>query len=66
MNAAAFTSSLRKPPGTVDRELLLDGVLIPLSAFGGIDLTDVVAVELGFGVRTATGSIQLAEVAFQA
>jgi dienelactone hydrolase len=65
VNAAAYTASLRKPPGGADRELTLDGVWIPLTAFGGVDLTHVASVKLGFGVRTASGSIQLAELGFQ-
>lgn len=63
VSAATFTSALRKPAGTVDRELTLDGVWIPLTAFAGVNLTNVVAVELR--TATATGSIQLAELAFQ-
>ena len=63
VNAAAYTASLRKPPGGVDRELMLDGVWIPLSAFAGVDLTNVTQVQLK--TRTASGSIQLAELAFQ-
>jgi dienelactone hydrolase len=65
VNAAAYTSSLRKPPGGADRELVLDGVWIPLSAFAGVDLTRVASVRLGFGTRTASGSIELAELGFQ-
>jgi dienelactone hydrolase len=65
VNAAAYTSSLRKPPGGADRELVLDGVWIPLSSFAGVDLMRVASVRLGFGTRTASGSIQLAELGFQ-
>lgn len=65
VNAAAFTASLRKPPGGADRELTLDGVWIPLTAFAGVDLTHVASVDLKFGTRTASGSIQLAELGFQ-
>lgn len=63
VQAAPFTRSLRKPAGGVDRELMLDGVWIPLSSFTGVDLTRVTAVQLKS--RTASGSIQLAELAFQ-
>jgi dienelactone hydrolase len=61
--AAAYTASLREPPGTVDRELTLDGVWLPLTAFPGVDLTQVTSVTLS--PRTASGSIELAELAFQ-
>jgi hypothetical protein len=63
--AASYTESLRKPPGTADRELMLDGAWIPLSAFTGVDKTKITSIELRFGARTATGSIQLAELGFQ-
>ncbi|HEU0132656.1 MAG TPA: hypothetical protein VFQ85_16855 [Mycobacteriales bacterium] len=65
VNAGAYTASLRKPPGGADRELTLDGVWIPLSAFAGVDLAHVASVELRFGTRTASGSVQLAELGFQ-
>jgi hypothetical protein len=63
VNAAAYTASLRKPSGGADRELTLDGVWIPVTAFAGVDLTRVTTVQLK--TRTASGSIQLAELAFQ-
>lgn len=63
--AASHTESLRKPPGTEDRELMLDGVWIPLSAFTGVNKATITSIELRFGARTATGSIQLAELGFQ-
>jgi hypothetical protein len=63
--AATYTASLRKPPGTEDRELTLDGVWIPLSAFTGVDKTKITSIELRFGSLTSTGSIQLAELGFQ-
>ncbi|MDT7571118.1 MAG: hypothetical protein QOE05_1292 [Actinomycetota bacterium] len=65
VNAASYTESLRKQAGASDRELTLDGVWIPLSAFSGIDKTKVTSVELRFGTLTASGSVQLAEVGFQ-
>ncbi len=65
VNASAYTASLRKPPGGADRELTLDGVWIPLTAFSGVDLTHVTQVQLKFGTLTTSGSIQLAELAFQ-
>lgn len=63
--AGSHTASLRKPVGTEDRELMLDGVWIPLTAFTGVDKTRITSVELRFGTLTATGSIQLAELGFQ-
>lgn len=43
----------------------LNGLRIPLTAFAGVDLTKIAAVEFGFGTKTATGAIQLADVMFQ-
>jgi hypothetical protein len=63
VQVAPYTASLRKPPGAADRELMLDGVWVPLSAFAGVNLTQVTSVQLK--TRTASGSIQLAELAFQ-
>ena len=63
--AASYTQSLRKPAGTEDRELMLDGVWIPLTAFTGVDKTRIASIELRFGALTSTGSIQLAELGFQ-
>ena len=60
---APYTASLRKPTGGADRELMLDGVWVPLTAFTGVDLARVTAVQLR--TRTASCSIQLAELAFQ-
>jgi len=47
------------------RHVVLKEVRIPLTDFGGVDLQHVAQVELRFGGRTATGSIQLADVRFQ-
>lgn len=63
VSAAAYTASLRAPAGGADRELTLDGVWVPLTAFTGVDLTRVTTVQLK--TRTASGSIQLADLAFQ-
>lgn len=43
----------------------LNGLRIPLTAFGGVDLTRIASVEFGFGTKTPTGAIQLADVMFQ-
>ena len=63
--AQSYTESLRKQAGTEDRELMLDGAWIPLSAFTGVDKTKITSIELRFGTLTTTGSIQLAELGFQ-
>jgi hypothetical protein len=64
-NAAAWTTSLEPSIGTTFRHIVLNGIRIPLTAFRGVDLKQVTAVELGFGTRTPSGSIQLADVMFQ-
>jgi len=63
--AGSHTTSLRKRVGTEDRELVLDGAWVPLSAFSGVDKTKITSIELRFGSLTTTGSIQLAELGFQ-
>lgn len=63
--AASHTVSLNEPAGTVNRQLTLNGVRIQTSAFTGVDLTKITAIELRFGTLTASGSIQLAEIGFQ-
>ena len=50
--------------GNQFRHIVLNGIRIPLSAFAGIDLKQITAVEFGFG-NPALGSIQLADVMFQ-
>lgn len=64
-SAAAWTTSLQPSIGTRFRHIALNGVRIPLTAFDGVDLTQVVGVQLVFGGRTPSGSIQLADVLFQ-
>jgi len=64
-SAAQWGSALQPSIGTTYQHIVLNGLRIPLSAFPGVDLTKVASVQLGFGARTATGSIQLADVAFQ-
>ena len=63
--AGSYTASLKKRVGTEDRELVLDGVWIPLSAFTGVDKTKITSIELRFGSLTSSGSVQLAELGFQ-
>jgi hypothetical protein len=61
--AASWSTALQPSIGN-QRHITLNGIRIPLTAFAGIDLTKVTAVELGFGVP-AMGSIQLADLMFQ-
>ncbi len=65
VRAARFGTALEPSLGSFRRHIVLNGLRIPLSAFKGVDLTDLDAVELRFGAATARGSIQLADVAFQ-
>ncbi|MEV4422902.1 hypothetical protein AB0L40_23420 [Patulibacter sp. NPDC049589] len=63
--AAKWGTALEPSIGSSYQHIILNGLRIPLSAFAGVDLTKVASVTLGFGARTPTGSIQLADVAFQ-
>jgi len=64
--ADRVSSALYPSVGNRVRQLLLNDVRIPLRSFRGVDLRQVAAVELRFGVRgRRTGSIQLADLAFQ-
>jgi len=60
-----FGDATATPAGTKNRQLVLNGVRIPLSAFQGVDLRRVKALELRFGSATKNGSIQLADVMVQ-
>ena len=62
--AANWSTALQPSIGNQFRHIVLNGIRIPLSAFAGIDLKNVTAVEFGFG-SPALGSIQLADVMFQ-
>jgi hypothetical protein len=62
--AADYSTALEPSIGNQFKHVVLNGIRIPLTAFAGIDLTKVTAVELGFGTP-ALGSIQLADVMFQ-
>jgi hypothetical protein len=66
VNAAPLSAALEPAAGTTSRELVLNDVRVPLSSFTGVDLANVRRLTLTFGGRTRTGSIQLADVAFQA
>ena len=64
--AEQISSALFPPVGNRLRQLLLNDVRVPLRLFHGVDLRRLAAVELRFGVRgLRTGSIQLADMAFQ-
>ncbi|MDW5592735.1 hypothetical protein VSS74_00200 [Conexibacter stalactiti] len=63
--AARWSTALEPSIGTAFQHVVLNGIRIPLTVFAGVDLTKVTTVELGFGRRTPTGSIQLADVMFQ-
>lgn len=65
VNAADFGSALQPSIGSFRRHVVLNGIRIPLSEFEGVDLTDLASIELRFGEATPTGSIQIADVAFQ-
>jgi len=65
VTAARWGPALHAPLGSVVRNLVLSDVRIPLTAFGNIDLEKVSAISLRFGRRTATGSIQLADLSLQ-
>ncbi len=65
VNAASVSAALEPSAGTTSREVVLNDVRIPLSRFSGVNLTSLRSLTLRFGGRTATGSIQLADVAFQ-
>ncbi|MDO8188275.1 hypothetical protein Q5424_13680 [Conexibacter sp. JD483] len=68
-NVARWSTALEPSIGRTYQHIVLNGVRIPLTAFGRVNLTRVVAVELGFGQpgsgTPALGSIQLADVMFQ-
>jgi hypothetical protein len=45
--------------------MVLGGIRIPLAAFRRIDLAHLASIRLEFGGRTARGSIDLADIAWQ-
>jgi hypothetical protein len=51
--------------GSAQREMVLGGIRIPLAAFRRIDLAHLASIRLEFGGRTARGSIDLADIAWQ-
>lgn len=65
VRAAKFTGALEEPVGRDHQVMLLNGAWVPLDSFRGVDLSRLTRLELRFGALTKTGSIQLADVAFQ-
>jgi hypothetical protein len=65
VRAGDFTHALDYPPGAVGPvpKVVLQGVRIPLSAFKGVDLTDVRSVDFRFDQRPQ-GGILLSDLAF--
>lgn len=59
------SASLFYPPGEVAHvpKVFLNTVRVPLSAFGGINLTDIASVRLDFD-RTASGALLISDLAF--
>jgi hypothetical protein len=51
--------------GSAQREMVLGGIRIPMSAFLRVDLAHLASIRLEFGGRTARGSIDLADIAWQ-
>ena len=47
------------------RSIILNGIRVPLSEFEGVDLANLVRLELVFGGTTARGSIQISDIAVQ-
>jgi hypothetical protein len=65
VNAGDWSGALSPPPGTTARAVTLNGVRVPLTALDHVDLHHLAAVNLSFGGRTKSGSIELAQLAFQ-
>lgn len=65
ISAASVSAALEPAAGTTSREVVLNDVRIPLASFTGVNVASLKSLTLSFGGRTLTGSIQLADVAFQ-
>lgn len=61
--ATAWTNALLPLTPSFVRHAVLNGVRIPTSAFGGVDLTRIRAVELRFD-RTGAGRLAVSDLAF--
>lgn len=69
LEASQWSAALFVPPGSAyasggSRRTLLFGIELPLAAFAGVDLHSVSGIELVFD-KTATGSVQIADLMFQ-
>lgn len=69
LEAAAWSDALFVPPGDAyadsgSRRTLLFDVIVPLSAFAGVDRHQLAGIELVFD-KTASGSVQLADLMLQ-
>lgn len=67
--ASEYSDALFYPPGRAfaesgSQKTVLNGVDIPLTAFEGVDYTQLNAIELVFD-QTAAGSVQMTDVLFQ-
>jgi hypothetical protein len=62
---SSHSPALFYPPGSVSRvpKVLLNAVRIPLTAFGGINLSDVRSVEFRFN-QTSSGALLITDLAF--
>jgi hypothetical protein len=60
-----ISDALFYPPGELIHvpKVFLNTIRVPLSAFSGIDLTDVASVRLDFD-RTTTGALLISDLAF--
>ena len=64
--AERFSTTLEPALGDSIRQLILSDVRIPLRRFDGVDLRNLRAVKLRFGVRGRhRGQVQIADLAFQ-
>jgi hypothetical protein len=59
-----YSGALVPSPGTTSRKVVLTGIVIPLTAFTGVDLTHITSVALSFGKEDATGEIQASDIGF--
>ena len=65
VSVAVLSAALEPSKGTSSREVVLNGIRIPLSSFRRVRMTTLRSVTLEFGGRTQSGSVQLSDLAFQ-
>jgi len=63
VSLAGRTNALDRPNSGMVQHAVFNGIRVPLSSFGGIDLQRVRAVELRFD-RTSAGQVSVADLAF--